>query len=231
MPARTKSRPQPVTPPPAPRQEIHPREPWPVRVGSVVRAFSPRIEYATSLLEDRGPIVYHLPPWQRGQVWSSEQQVAFCEALWSGVPTAPLLIWLRGYGADRRQVVLDGQQRLSAMNARLLRADETFNAPSAAHLDLETGRWQVGPAEGHPPITMYELADLRWAIDKDITDRTSQLVAAAHMRRAPMVVYEIQPEIGVDDAIAIFRAWNRPGTPIPPDEVEELIRTADQSWG
>lgn len=225
---------------PAPRPEIHPREPWSggARDLSSWDRCRPHLMTIRQLLCDS---VYYLPPWQRGQVWTPDQQVAFCRTVWDGLPYAPLLLWERRMGPDqkgRAMVVLDGQQRLSAMGAAVLRADGTPNEPTAAHLDLETGRWQMGPADGHPPITMRRAVDTSWGFHhwQETRDeerwRTVMLCAQAETRlqRAESSVYVIGPSVRVDEAVRIFQAWNRPGVPIPPDEVERLIRDIDAGW-
>jgi hypothetical protein len=188
---------------------------------------------------------YVLPPWQRGQVWTPAQQVALCEAIWSGLPVAPLLLWERKTGPgfeDRVTVVLDGQQRLCALGARVLRHDGTPCTPPAAYLDLETGRWGAEPASSHPPITLARATSSHWTWDRDgyraqYDDATwwrwASLVvyAASRLDRAcnPMVVY-MGPMVEVEQAIAVFRSWNVPGTPMDPAEVDALVRAADLSW-
>lgn len=187
------------------------------------------------LLED---MTYHLPPWQRGQVWTPAQQVALCETIWAGLPVQPMLLWERRRAdTSCHVVVIDGQQRLTAMGARMLRWDGSVNSSTAAHLDLETGRWQAGPAEGHPPITMREAATTSWlwglrsTMDDDAWWRLASLSGSAADRlRGSMFVYYIGPSTPIEDAIRIFRAWNVPGTPFDPDEVERLIRGADLTW-
>lgn len=45
-----------------------------------------------------------------------------------------------------------------------------------------------------------------------------------------LVAYVVGAVATVETAMAFFRAWNVPGVPIHPDEVERLIRDADQAW-
>ena len=73
-------------------------------------------------------VEWFLPPFQREVVWTPAQQAAYCNSLWDGMPTAPLLVWERdinGTGWPYRRVVLDGQQRLTALGAHVIRADGT----------------------------------------------------------------------------------------------------------
>lgn len=229
--------PAPPTPPAPPRPDVHPREPWApgLQARSSFDGCRPHLASMRKLLHDT---TYHLPPWQRGQVWTPAQQVAFCETVWNGLPFSPILLWERRVGKDTAAVVLDGQQRLSALGARVLRHDGSPNAPTAAHLDLETGRWQVGPAEGHPPITMRAASDVWWAFEPrpsvmdDEHYRLAMLVATAaeRLQRSDTSVYIIGPSTPVEDVVRICRAWNVPGTPFTPEEVERLIAEANLGW-
>ena len=225
---------------PPPRPDVHPREPWEpgLQSRSSWDACRPHLMSISQLTRE----TYYLPPWQRGQVWTPDRQVAFCRTLWDGLPFAPILLWERRVGPninDRVSVVLDGQQRLTAVGARIVRHDGTLNTPTAAHLDLETGRWQVGPADGHPPITMARMANSQWLwrdgrrqVEGDDWWRTVSLIADAdnRIRLSSTSVYVIGASMTVDDAIRVFDTWNTPGVNIPREELAELIREADRSW-
>lgn len=220
---------------PAPPPRPQPREPWPTARPrlEISAAVNPSPVSMWSLLGEQ----YHLPPWQRGQVWTPEQQVALCEAVWEGLPVAPFLVWERYNPATKTggAVVLDGQQRLCAFSARVKRHNGTPCDPTAAHLDLETGRWQVGPAKGHPPVTMANLTDMDWMEQQiwNLPDRRTQSLvsqAAARIGAWTGVVYRIGERVSPEYATEIFRGWNVPGVPIPADEVEALIQQADLGW-
>lgn len=235
---------QPAAPPSPPEPDVEPREPWPAPMGqrSSWDRCRPVQLCLRQVVQDH---VYHLPPWQRGQVWTPAQQVAFCECLWRGLPFAPLLVWERSHGAPKHEVsgvVLDGQQRLCAVGARVLRADGSPTAPTSAFLDLETGRWGTEPAPDWPPITMRDAASggsdwiwgevLRASLGRERHRRLGMLLAHAAQRvgMTEAVTYLMGPSVPAEDAVEVFRSWNRPGTPIPPEEVEALIAQADIGW-
>lgn len=232
----------PVQAPPDP--DVEPREAWPIPMGkrSMWDRCRPVQPCLRQVVQDH---VYHLPPWQRGQVWTPEQQVAFCECLWRGLPFAPLLVWERWHGggiANRSNVVLDGQQRLCAVGAHVIRPDGSPTVPTSAFLDLETGRWGTEPAPDWPPITMRDAASggSEWAWDDDLWEtlgrtghrRLRMLLAHAAQRvgMLEVVTYLMGASVPPEDAVRVFRSWNRPGTPIPEDEVEALIAQADLGW-
>lgn len=232
----------PAPPPPPPPV---PREPWAPPVVDLNGTFGgcrPVVLTLSQIL--RSDQVYHLPPWQRGQVWTEAQQVAFCETLWNGLPVAPLLVWTRGKrDAEGREhhIVLDGQQRLCTLGAQVHRHDGTPCTPTRAVLDLETGRWSVGEPDGRQIVTarqasnVFETTRSMWSeirSDEGLW-RLIQLMGDAENRigqNGRLVVYAIGNDADPDAAVAIFRSWNVPGVPIPPDEVEALIRAADLSW-
>ena len=219
--------------------DIQPREPWPpsLNLRSSFDGARPVLMSIRQVLLDQ---VYHLPPWQRGQEWTPAQQVALCEAVWTGLPVAPMLLWERRRAdGSKYAVVLDGQQRLCAMGATVLRHDGTPCEPTSAHLDLETGRWLAGPAEDWPPITMARAVDFRWSLatgrSLDYTpDKRwhflSLIAMAADRLQESTFMYCMGPSTTADDAVRVFRSWNVPGVPIPPDKVEALIRAADTDW-
>lgn len=104
--------------------EVHPQVAWPpFDPHESLDGCRPSLETPHSLLFSGigAPRTFHLPRWQRGQVWTPEQQVAFAETVWAGLPFQPVLLWEQDApGGARRLIVLDGQQRLSAMGAHLI---------------------------------------------------------------------------------------------------------------
>ena len=232
---------------PVRREVVHhePREPWLDGLGLTTSSFSTPRPVTMNWRQVCEDFTYVLPPWQRGQVWTSAQQVALCEAIWSGLPIAPLLLWERQTGpglGDRVTVVLDGQQRLCALGARVLRHDGTPCAPPSAFLDLETGRWSAEPAPSHPPITFARATSSHWTWDRDgyraqYDDATwwrwASLVAHASSRlgqACDSMAVHMGSTIDVERAVQVFRSWNVPGTLFDLAEVEALIRAADLSW-
>jgi len=198
----------------------------------------------------------YLPPWQRGQVWSGEQQRAFCRALWRGLPTAPILLWeqrvdaypIPGAVPDRfgytpstyrhRIVVIDGQQRLAALGVPMKRWNGVPIEPPAAFLDLEDGEWKAEPMPGLPwPLTMAAVSDPHgttdgyWRAEGEEARRLQELWwQASGLCRPDLLCYTIPQGTPVDAVIEIFRSWNAQGVPFPPEEVESLIRQADLTW-
>lgn len=195
----------------------------------------------------------HLPPWQRGQVWDGERQRAFCRALWRGLPTAPLLLWEQRVDAEpidpnavpdrygytpsnyhHRIVVLDGQQRLAALGVPMRRWNGVPLDPPESYLDLEDGEWKAEPMPGLPwPLTLTAVSDPGgyWRAGGDDARRLQELWWQAAQRCRPdLLCYTIPRGTPVGEVIEIFRAWNAPGVPIPPEQIDALIRGADLSW-
>lgn len=63
---------------------------------------------------DRMVFGFRIPPWQRGFVWTKEQDIAFIESLWKGVPVGTF-----SYVQNNCDVtdgyLIDGQQRIYAL--------------------------------------------------------------------------------------------------------------------
>lgn len=222
-----------------------PREPWPPTLrerygdGSMYARPRPTFLSVRQVME----ATWYLPPWQRGPVWTPAQQVAYCEALWAGYAIPPMLVWEVGAGggiANRRAVLLDGQQRLLAMGARVVHADGSPVAYSAPRVDLDTGRWDAWPDEGpdRSRLTLAEIVDDgdfhrrpwdRWRRDDDAAEvhmrRMGMLRADARGRLEDinMVFYAMEntpPRLAAE----YFRGWNIPGTPIQPSDLEALMQ-------
>ena len=56
------------------------------------------------------------PDFQRGHVWTQDQQISFCEFIISGGKTSPILFNCVGWGDSGKEMVcVDGLQRLTAI--------------------------------------------------------------------------------------------------------------------
>lgn len=97
---------------------------------------------------------FRLPAFQRGERWTPSMQAAFCTAVLVGDPVPPVLLWERRDGTW----IIDGQQRLTALGAKVVRADGASNTPSKAFFDARTGRF--GALAGRWDLTAVRLA--RW---------------------------------------------------------------------
>lgn len=62
---------------------------------------------------------YKLPAWQRTEVWADEQCVRFIESIWLGVGIGSFMVNFSNHGFDLNLVLLDGQQRLRAIERYL----------------------------------------------------------------------------------------------------------------
>lgn len=71
---------------------------------------------------------FALPEWQRGLVWTDEQKVKFVESAWLGLPLGTYTVnTLREFG-PLNNLLIDGQQRMSAIQAYLDDEIEVFGA-------------------------------------------------------------------------------------------------------
>jgi hypothetical protein len=170
---------------------------------------------------------FRLPAFQRGERWTGEMQAAFCTAVLVGDPVPPVLLWERRDGTW----VIDGQQRLTALGARVVRADGASNTPTRAYFDVQAG--QFGRTQGRWELTAVRLA--RWrALNLPRPVRGARewdwaAVAGEAMRRRSLVTYVLGPNATQEEAVQAFRAINTPGVLMAPGEVEALISSAISS--
>lgn len=62
---------------------------------------------------------YVIPEWQRPLVWTQEQKIKFLESVWLGMPIGTYTVnvdrHVGGVKDELRNIIVDGQQRLSAL--------------------------------------------------------------------------------------------------------------------
>lgn len=134
---RTTVTPTPVVRPP--REPIPLPDWWapPVATSSQDRDFGPQTSTASAheVLRDMAMGEFAIPPWQRDDVWTTEQRHRMIDSMGRGLPVGPIIVWrprydrldltgakpLAGCPIDPRAgLVIDGRQRLTtlAMAAR-----------------------------------------------------------------------------------------------------------------
>lgn len=62
---------------------------------------------------------YNLPTWQRGLVWTQAQKIAFIESAWRGIPLGTFTYNEAEIGSPLDNLLIDGQQRLHAVEEYL----------------------------------------------------------------------------------------------------------------
>jgi hypothetical protein len=167
---------------------------------------------------------FKLPAFQRGERWTPEMQASFCSAVLKGDPVPPILLWDRRDGTW----VIDGQQRLTALGAPIMRADGSYNTHTAAYFDVKTGSFSL--RQGRWSLTAAQLA--RWhSLGKPKTARVARewdwtAIAGTVLRKRNLVTYVLGPDATQEDAVRVFKSINTPGIPMSPGEVEALIASA-----
>lgn len=178
-----------------------------------------------------------LPPFQRDLVWTPEQQAAFCNTVFQGLPTPLGLVWRRYINEKRVRLVLDGQQRLASVGATVRRHDGTVNQGTKAYFDLTTGLFGTDP--GRWALTMSDIAQFNYHAFTDVSDA---LEAAGDMESydiwhgriyandvaggRSLTFFEIDECAKPEYVVQAFRAINRPGVPFDQAEVERLVQSA-----
>jgi hypothetical protein len=201
----------------------------------------PRITQQLERMARLAEATYRLPPYQRESVWSIEQARLYLSRLMYGIPAGSLLLWQQGKWGDPLWV-LDGQQRLTTIGATVLRGDVP-NVVPALWLDLEA--WQAGERicwyeepRGPRPLTTRQLTgsslDLMDAMGSRKAGEWSELdaltVQAWDKFRDATAHYQVIEYGTPPERVAeIFEATNTGGTPMGPDQVEALLKSAREA--
>lgn len=185
-----------------------------------------------------------LPSWQRPVVWSRDQSLAFhSRIMGQGGTFGPIVLWDRRAGGQRDIVVLDGQQRLSAIGVTLVRevADGGERVPAVVEVPLwdtiETG-WSWAPGAHRYPLSTILDPSLRdgplWDARRDGQGREWAGAVCAHDAAAhidvPIMMIEAHwqaddksPDAQKRAAMRAFVEMNTGGTPMSRAEIEALI--------
>ena len=72
---------------------------------------------------------YNIPPWQRGLVWTLDQNIALIESIWRGIPIGSYSVnhW-EVKDQSLTNIVIDGQQRLNAIQCYFEDEFDVFGA-------------------------------------------------------------------------------------------------------
>ncbi|MFP5021905.1 GmrSD restriction endonuclease domain-containing protein [Pseudonocardia phyllosphaerae] len=148
-----------------------------------------------------------LPEFQRGYVWNRDQVRGLMRSLYLGYPVGALLVWetegdvqpVRGAvatGSGQRQLLLDGQQRVTTLYGLIRGAAPAFfegddAAFTGLRFNVETEAFQF-----HAPIKMKD--DPRWvdvtALFRDGMGGVAQSLAE-HPETAPRLYTEYLPRL------------------------------------
>lgn len=181
---------------------------------------------------------FRLPSFQREAVWSVDQQAIFLSRLMRGYPFGTVLAWEREYQSP--WLVLDGQQRLTALGAKLVRQDGSVNKSAALYFDVEA--WLSGQGlcwfskpQGPRPMMVHNF--LQQSFYEDVLQMRSSRGELTEVERWLIEAFNafndqdvhiqvIDWSVTVDQAMEIFAAANTGGTPMSNEEVARLIAEA-----
>ena len=137
-----------------------------------------------------------------------------------------ILLWRRSY-ASKEALVVDGQQRLSALGLPVRRPDGSLNTCSA-FLDLNDGRWHTERTEDR--FTAAEVTD--WGVLRRLLDRSRTLGSWAYLAEKRLSVERfavscIGPDVPKSTVQAWFRTMAIPGVALTQEEAERLCVAAE----
>ena len=168
---------------------------------------------------------YEIPAFQRGYVWTPDQAIAMMRRLFLGMPLGQIMVWEQPH--PKPPMLLDGQQRLVTLGARVFRD----GAPVVGHtVYVDYSERTLDKAltcePGPTRVTLAQL-DNFWKIPgfDDMDPETMAFVGTVSDRigRAdvPTTVIGgwVSERVTYEQAAQIFRCYNSGGTPIDPAEL------------
>jgi hypothetical protein len=172
-------------------------------------------------------------------VWGDDQVMAYHDRLLTGGHGGVVVIWQRYSKAGHQSVVLDGQQRLTSVGVRMVRADGA-PAPDLRRpvWDVLGARWTWEPGPLRLPFarvcdwrTVDSLRDMaRDGAGYSDEARLLSGYAMSAMRRPEVVSVEIEtsgePAAQTKAALRAFLDLNRGGTPMDTDTLAGLEAAA-----
>jgi len=108
------------------------------------RAETIKLRLARGVPQERTLCGFVLPPYQRGAVWTRAQSIRFVESAWQGVDLGRYVVNAPNnsdYLTELDDLLLDGQQRLTALRAYVDGAFEVFGAVFADVPDPHRARF------------------------------------------------------------------------------------------
>jgi len=113
---------------------------------------------------ERRVLGYRLPPFQRPAVWTEAQQVSFIESAWRGFSLGQLVVTETDSAPHLNRYLIDGQQRLTAIEAYFQNRLTVFGARHSElqrtdQLRLATSV-SIGVLSLRHHLTMARLQDL-----------------------------------------------------------------------
>ena len=214
---------EPIAPAPPPKPPVYPA--WYVRDPPYHRLAHGRS--TPGYLTRR---VLTVPRFQRLVVWTPAQQVAYVQALFDGlVSTSPIVIWERRF----KHLVIDGLQRLTALDLPMVRDDGEEHPRSYMAVDCYTGRALVARDPEFPviPIRRFTVDRMEsyWML-RALGDEAFDAAMAAEktFERIELTYTVLEGSAAV--AFQVMRGINQPGVRFDLDELAANLRACEQEY-
>lgn len=200
--------------------------------------FEPKILPLSEVVEDRN---YEFPTFQRDFVWQPKQIKALIDSVYNGIPINSIYLWnsigvITKSGEESEsetKLVIDGQQRLTALRAVLLgemylnkqkvwkRVQFAFNPIKGTFRQVDS-KFTPGDrfiknvahfyAEPKAETTAY-LHRNKGGFTKPQLDAIDEnLNRLAQIKHYPVVIYDINDKVDLDQAFQCFERTNQGGT-------------------
>jgi len=189
-----------------------------------------QVTTSTYYLSDIVDLEYDLPDFQRGYVWTESQAIAFMERFRRGMPMGAILIWHPSH-LDR-PLLLDGQQRMVSLGAKVYRNGERVKGHTV-YVDAENRCFTCTPSAKTMPLAELVKGEFVYRLDYDDPNPFNKteygfLSGCLERLRSMNVVtlhlggWWAPGRVDKATAIEFFRCYNSGGTPILEEELPPL---------
>ena len=184
------------------------------------------VYYLSNIVE----LEYDLPDFQRGYVWTKTQAIAFMERFRRGMPMGAILIWHPSH--LRRPLLLDGQQRMVSLGAKVYRNGERVTGHTV-HIDPENRCFTCTPSAKTMPLAEVVKGDFVYRLDYDDplpfnkTEYGFLSGCSEQLRSMNVVALHLggwwsPGRVDKATALDFFRCYNSGGTPILEEDLPPL---------
>ena len=182
---------------------------------------------STHYLSELSEEEYDLPDFQRGYVWTEPQAIAFMERFRRGMPMGAILVWHRVHGS--RPLLLDGQQRMVSLGAKVYRNGERVIGHTV-HIDAEKQAFTCTPSDKAMTLADVVAGEFQYQLNyndpKPFTRQEHAFLCGCNARLRKMQVvllhlgkHWVPGSVSEKDALDFFRCYNSGGTPILEEEL------------
>ena len=174
---------------------------------------------------------YTIPTFQRKLVWTADQVLSLVKSASDGYPIGPILLWEKTYNDI---VILDGQQRFSALTGMVPGSDEI--APHQVGWDFSRDEWVIN-SDSDSVITLNDWLTSDFAEKLEMFKRIGYTLGEEYLPGLQklddiellLVAIYTLTDATREEAVRSFYLLNSKGTRISEEELSVLIQNKERA--